>query len=129
MFFRKAAPAAPAASVTPADRRADQRVRYPAARAERRPFFLWVGESARVLECSTRGLRLEMPSYADCPRAGDRLVGRVVLHDRTVAVDGTVRHVRNRIVGLELRAPGIPSDALRAEERHLAEHVPSVRLR
>jgi hypothetical protein len=124
MFFRKAAVAVPLPAADASERRTGHRVRYPDARAERRPFLFWAGGPAPVVDFSQRGVRLEIPPTAPRPRTGDHIRGQLMFHDCTIAVSGVVRHVRGRVVGLELRTPGIPLRVLRAEERQLARRGP-----
>jgi hypothetical protein len=124
MFFRKSAAAVPLPAKDASERRSGPRVRYPDARAERRPFLFWAGGPTPVLDFSLRGVCLEIAPSAPRPRTGDHIRGQLMFHDCTVPVTGVVRYVRGRVVGLELRTPGIPLRVLRAEERQLARREP-----
>ena len=88
------------------DRRENFRIVYPHHVC---PAFVWRGETARVIDCSEHGFRVEIQCYSDVPARDARVHGRIVFLDGTaVEVFGVVRHVRGRVVGVNFEAPGVP---------------------
>jgi hypothetical protein len=96
------------------NRRESFRIVYPLQAC---PSFVWRGEMARVIDCSERGFRIEVQCYKDLPKLNDRVYGRVVFLDGSaVSVQGVVRHVRRRIVGVHFEEPGVPWRILLREQ-------------
>jgi hypothetical protein len=96
------------------NRRENFRIVYPHQAC---PAFVWRGEMARVIDCSERGFRMEVQCYHDLPKLDDRVEGRIVFLDGSaVGVQGIVRHVRQRVVGVHFEQPGVPWRVLLREQ-------------
>ena len=129
---RRPSPCSPL--MTESNRRQTFRIVYP---RDAFPTFEWAGDAARVIDCSERGFRVEVPSFHELPGSEQQLLGRIRFPDgSSVRVCGVVRHVRGRVVGVHFDDPGVPWRVmlreqlrLRAGKREPAEKVAVYRRR
>ncbi len=101
--------------------RAYYRINYP---ERERPEVLLGESSLPVLECSERGLRLDV-SAAPPLAAGDSIEGTVRFRrGDNVAVSGVVARADGTVVVVLLDPPGLPFSVLLKEQRFLLQHYP-----
>jgi PilZ domain-containing protein len=99
------------------NRRQTYRIVYP---RDAFPTFDWAGEPARVIDCSERGFRVEVPLVHELPVEEHSLFGRIRFPDgSSVQVCGVVRHVRGRVVGVHCDEPGVPWRVMLREQLRL----------
>lgn len=104
--------------------RSTYRIPYPpSARAG----FELAGRRLPIVDCSEGGLRFEAPQEADLPQLGDEIEGIVHLFSQPEGfrVGGHVVRIEGRAVALSLARPGLPMQALFAEQRYLARRFPA----
>ncbi len=79
-----------------------------------------------LVDCSERGIRY-IAATEVLPEIGSEVSGQVrLLSDRqSITVAGTVVRCWAGEVAVELRSPGIPVQAIFAEQRHLAKRFPA----
>jgi Tfp pilus assembly protein PilZ len=79
-----------------------------------------------LVDCSERGIRY-VAATQDLPEIGAEVSGQVqLLSDRKrISVVGTVVRCWAGEVAVELKSPGIPVQAIFAEQRHLAKRFPA----
>jgi hypothetical protein len=102
--------------------RSTYRIPYPPTARGR---LLAGGVEYQLVDCSERGIRY-MTEIANMPEPGTRVSGTVRLLSGGPAhpVDGTVVRCRSGEVAVELDAPGIPVQAVFAEQRYLGRRFP-----
>jgi hypothetical protein len=106
----------------PFDRRS-YRIPYPPTA---RGTFTVNGEELPLVDCSERGLRYA--ARADqLPDVGTLVSGKVTLLSsrQAIAISGTVVRCWAGEVAIELAAPGIPVQAIFAEQRYMAKRFPA----
>jgi len=104
-------------AMSDSNRRQTFRIDYPRGAS---PTFDWSGELLRVVDCSERGFRVEVPKHLALPSLEDQLLGRIRFPDQsTVGVCGIVRHRRGRVVGVHFDDPGVPWRVMLKEQLRL----------
>ena len=103
--------------------RSEYRIPYPPS--ARGTFTLGTREVGLV-DCSERGIRY-FAEDTGIPEAGARVVGmvRLLSGKQAFPVQGTVVRTVDEEVAVCLDAPGLPMQAIFAEQRYLAQHFPA----
>ncbi|MCC6317310.1 MAG: PilZ domain-containing protein [Gemmatimonadaceae bacterium] len=103
--------------------RSEYRIPYPpSARAT----FTLDGRTLPLVDCSERGLRYVSQGVAR-PEPGATVAGtvRLLSSRQPISVQGKVVRCEGDEVAVHLASPGLPMQAIFAEQRHLARHFPA----
>lgn len=105
--------------------RATYRIPYPLQARPR--LYMPDGSEREVVDCSESGLRYVTRAGEPLPEAGTRIEGSVRLLSKfeRLPIEGTVLRCIGNEVALTLEKPGLPLQAVFAEQRYLARRFPA----